>query len=84
MLLSNLNIILLLGGLTFVGTFYALEFPPLWALGFGLGMTFVLGIGLGLSTKCRAIVTLCVPTLSTRSGMTTPTVSTVSNSQALE
>lgn len=56
------------GVLTFLGLSYALEYPLTVAAAIACAVGFILIIGLAFSTKCRAIVALCLPTLTTKSG----------------
>ncbi|XP_067942165.1 DC-STAMP domain-containing protein 2-like [Watersipora subatra] len=58
----------ILGALAFIGLRFALEYPLEVAGGLAAIITLLLIVGLAFSTKCRAVVCLCIPTLSTKSG----------------
>ena len=66
--MSSLIFCLFVGVLTFFGLHYALEYPLIAAAAMACAVGFILIIGLAFSTKCRAIVCLCLPTLTTKSG----------------
>ena len=53
---------------TFFGLAYALEFPMIGSA-VAAGCTgMLLSIGLAISTQCRVVVCLCMPTLSLKTG----------------
>ena len=58
------------GMATFFGLAYALEFPMI-SSAVAAGCTgLLLSIGLAISTQCRVVVCLCMPTLSLKTGTT--------------
>ena len=64
----KLSLACLAGVCTYLGCRYALEHNAITSAAIACVAGLTLVIGLSLSTKCRAIVTLCVPTLFTKTG----------------
>ena len=59
---------MILGAATYFGLAYALEFAMIGSA-IAAGCTgMLLSIGLALSTQCRVVVCLCMPSLSLKSG----------------